>query len=118
MALAAVAHILEDQAGFMGTNLLFPLTRGRTLGWKLFRSGDAIPNTLTVWICMALILLNLDRFSGTPHLPVVPFVLAAIGLPCLLALAVWAWTKRPVMHPPAVVQAAIEALDETAELDI
>ena len=40
MALAALAHILEDQMGFMGTNLLFPLTRKRRLGWKWFRSGD------------------------------------------------------------------------------
>jgi hypothetical protein len=118
MALAALAHILEDQMGFMGTNLLFPLTRRRRLGWKWFRSGDAIPNAMMVWICLAVILLNLDRFSATPQLAVVPYLLVAIVLPCLLALALWAWTNRPETHPPAEVLAAVEALDETAEVNI
>ena len=118
MALAALAHILEDQMGFMGTNFLFPLTRRRTLGWKWFRSGDAIPNTMTVWVCLAVILLNLDRFSAAPQLPVAPYLLVVIVLPCLLALALWAWTNRPATHPPAEVLAAVEALDETAEVNI
>ncbi len=118
MALAALAHILEDQMGFMGTNLLFPLTRRRTLGWKWFRSGDAIPNALTVWLCLALILLNLDRFSAAPLLPMAPYLLIAIVLPCLLALALWAWTSRPATLPPAEVLAAVEALDETAEVNV
>jgi membrane-bound metal-dependent hydrolase YbcI (DUF457 family) len=122
MALAALAHILEDQMGYMGSNLLFPFTRGRMMGWKLFRSGDAIPNFLTVWISLTLILLNLDRFSAAPLIPVVPYLLLVIILPCLLLLGLWAWKTwlrgRHPMRQPAVVLAAVEALDETAELDL
>jgi hypothetical protein len=126
MALAALAHILEDQMGYMGSNLLFPLTRGRMEGWKLFRSGDAIPNFLTVWISLAVILLNLDRFSAAPIIPVAPYLLLVIVLPCLLLLGLWAWKtwwrgRQPVrqpVHQPAVALAAVEALDETAELDL
>lgn len=118
MALAALAHIAEDQMGFMGANLIFPLTRRRTTGWKLFRSGAAIPNALTVWVGLAVILLNLDRFSVAPLVPVLPYLLAAIVLPSLSLLALWAWTKRSVVQLPAAALAAVEALDETDELDI
>jgi membrane-bound metal-dependent hydrolase YbcI (DUF457 family) len=118
MSLAVLAHILQDQMGFMGTNLLFPITRRRTMGWKLFRSGDAVPNFLTVWIGLALILLNLDRYSAAPLIPVLPYLLIVVVLPSLGFLAWWAWKKRPAQRPPAEVLAAVEALDETAEVDI
>jgi membrane-bound metal-dependent hydrolase YbcI (DUF457 family) len=122
MALAALAHILEDQMGYMGSNLLFPLTRGRMKGWKLFRSGDAIPNFLTVWSSLAVILLNLDRFSAAPIIPVAPYLLLVIVLPCLLLLGLWVWKTwwrgRQPARQPAVALAAVEALDETAELDL
>jgi membrane-bound metal-dependent hydrolase YbcI (DUF457 family) len=122
MALAALAHILEDQMGYMGSNLLFPFTRGRMEGWKLFRSGDAIPNFLTVWSSLAVILLNLDRFSAAPIIPVAPYLLLVIVLPCLLLLGLWVWKTwwrgRQPARQPAVALAAVEALDETAELDL
>ncbi len=122
MALAALAHILEDQMGFMGSNLLFPLTRNRMMGWKLFRSGDAIPNFSMVWVSLAIILLNLDRYSATPLIPVAPYILLVIVLPCLVVLGMWIWKAwRSGAQParlPAVELAAVEALDETAELDL
>jgi membrane-bound metal-dependent hydrolase YbcI (DUF457 family) len=77
-------HILEDQLGHMGSNLFWPLTRRRTPGLHLLRSGDAIPNFLTVWTSLALILFNLDRFSDTPRLQVLPYLLLALGVPWLL----------------------------------
>ena len=121
MALAALAHIVEDQMGYLGANLLFPITRRRTMGWKLFRSGDAIPNFLTVWVALAILLLNLDRYSTVPVLPVLPYVLLVILLPGLSFLGLWAWTKRPAMRRPArplaEVLAAVEALDETVEVE-
>jgi membrane-bound metal-dependent hydrolase YbcI (DUF457 family) len=89
MALAALAHVLEDQLGFMGSNLLFPATRKRMMGLKLIRSGDAIPNFLAVWISLAVILLNLDRFSDAPSIPVLPYLLGVIVAPCLFFSA-WA----------------------------
>jgi hypothetical protein len=91
-------------------------------GWKLFRSGDAIPNFLTVWSSLAVILLNLDRFSAAPIIPVAPYLLLVIVLPCLLLLGLWVWKTwwrgRQPARQPAVALAAVEALDETAELDL
>lgn len=123
VALAALAHILEDQMGFMGCNLLFPFTKKRTMGLGLIRSGDAIPNFLVVWTGLAVILLNLDRFSTAPLIPVWPYVLAVIILPCLFLLGLGAWgtwqahrERVAVIAPRAL--AAVEALDETDEIDI
>jgi membrane-bound metal-dependent hydrolase YbcI (DUF457 family) len=122
VALAALAHIFEDQMGFMGANLLFPVTRRRAMGWRLFRSGDAVPNFLTVWVGLATILLNLDRFSASPLIPVLPYLLVVIVLPCLLLLALWAWVhwraRGQPRQVPAAVLAAIEALDETVTVDV
>jgi membrane-bound metal-dependent hydrolase YbcI (DUF457 family) len=126
MALAALSHIFEDQLGSMGCNLFFPLTRERLPGLRLMRSGDAFPNFLTVWVSLAVILLNLDRFSDAPIFPSWPFVLVVIVVPCLLFWGVSAWDNRrmqiratdalPVMAPSAM--AAVEALDEVDEVDI
>ena len=126
MALAVLSHIVTDQMGFMGSNLLFPLTKRRTLGWKLFHSGDALPNFLSVWICVALVLLNLDRFSEAPLIPPLPYLAVAVVLPCLLFLGLRAWSKlrRPQQvdqkrrTPQPAALAAVEALDETAETNL
>jgi membrane-bound metal-dependent hydrolase YbcI (DUF457 family) len=126
MALASLLHIIEDQMGYMGSNLFFPLTRQRVNGLRWMRSGDAIPNFLTVWLGLACILLNLDRFSGAPQIPVGPYVLGVIGVPCLLVLGLGAWHRWPGRQPsgpvlPALTAAAIgavEALDEGEEVDI
>ena len=118
MALAVLAHIVEDQIGFMGCNLLFPASRKRTRGLGWIHSGEAIPNFLIVWVGLAVILLNLDRFSETPILPVLPYVLVVIVLPCLSLLALSVWPRLRAKRQPAEVGAAVEALDETDEIDI
>jgi len=87
--LGLASHIVEDQLGFMGSNLVYPFTKRRTAGLGLLRSGDAIPNFLTVWVSIALILFNLDRFSAQPRLtPLLPhshtpwwFLALAVALP-------------------------------------
>ncbi len=61
-----LTHVLEDQLGHMGSNLFFPFTRERTRGMKLMRSGDAIPNFFFVWLSVALIFFNLNRFAEEP----------------------------------------------------
>jgi membrane-bound metal-dependent hydrolase YbcI (DUF457 family) len=118
MALAALAHVLEDQLGLMGSSIFFPLTHRRVPGLGLIRSGDAIPNFLTVWIGLVVILLNLDRFSGAPSLPVLPCVLGAIVVPCLLFLGLSAWEVLRRRRPPAKVLATIDVLDESHAVDI
>ncbi|MGH2593773.1 MAG: metal-dependent hydrolase, partial [Anaerolineae bacterium] len=78
-------HILEDQLGYMGSNLFWPLTENRTGGLRLVHSGDPIPNFVTVWTALALILFNLDRLSGSP-----PFFEPTIFLTFALAVPVGA----------------------------
>jgi hypothetical protein len=126
MALAALAHIVEDQLGYMGSSLLFPFARKRTPGLGWMRSGGGLPNFLTVWISMAVVFLNLDRFSATPSIPVLPYLLGIIVAPSLFFVLLAAWDRfsahrqaKQVRHPltPAML-AAVEALDETSEVDI
>jgi membrane-bound metal-dependent hydrolase YbcI (DUF457 family) len=64
--LGFAGHLLEDQLGFMGSNLFAPFTRKRSKGLHIMRSGDAFPNFLTVWMCMTLIFWNLYRAMPDP----------------------------------------------------
>ena len=82
--LGFAGHVLEDQMGHMGSNLFWPLTRKRIPGPGLIHASDAIPNFLTVWTSVALILFNLDRFSGTVRLLPASYLLFAVGLPWLI----------------------------------
>ncbi len=58
-------HVLEDQLGFMGSNLFFPFTKIRFPGLHWMRSGDALPNFGAVWISCLLIFWNLYRAMGS-----------------------------------------------------
>ena len=91
--LSFAAHVLEDQLGFMGSNLFYPLTKHRTRGAQLLRSGDAIPNFCTVWAAVALIIFNLDRFSAQPLLDPWRFLGLALALPLLVMGAVYQWQR-------------------------
>ena len=71
-----------------------------------------------MWVGLAVILLNLDRFSETPILPVLPYVLVVIVLPFLSLLALSVWPRLRAIRQPAELGAAVEALDETDEIDI
>jgi membrane-bound metal-dependent hydrolase YbcI (DUF457 family) len=93
MAAALLAHVAVDQLGHMGSNLLAPLTRRRTRGLGLVHSGDALPNFLAVWVSAAVVVLNLDRFSGSPLLPVWPYLAATVGVPCLAAVGWQVWAR-------------------------
>jgi len=57
-------HIIEDQFGFMGSNLFWPFTKERHIGLHWMRSGDAWPNFITVWIAVIMIIWNVNRFSS------------------------------------------------------
>jgi hypothetical protein len=56
-------HILEDQLGFMGSNLWFPFSKHRTAGLGWMHSTDALPNFTTVWFTGLLIFWNLSQFN-------------------------------------------------------
>jgi membrane-bound metal-dependent hydrolase YbcI (DUF457 family) len=92
--LSLASHVLEDQLGFMGSNLFYPFTRTRTTGLQLLRSGDAVPNFLTVWTATALILFNLDRFSTQPRLDPRWFLGLAVALPILVLGGLYRWQRR------------------------
>jgi len=93
--LGFAGHVLEDQLGFMGSNLFYPLTRRRTVGLQLLRSGDAVPNFLTVWTAVAVVLFNLDRFSAQPRLdPWWLFLGLAVALPVVVLGGLYQWQRR------------------------
>jgi membrane-bound metal-dependent hydrolase YbcI (DUF457 family) len=83
-------HILEDQLGYMGSNLFWPLTDSRTGGLRLIHSGDPIPNFVTVWTALVLILFNLDRFSGqAPFFEPATYLLFALAVPVGVLLLIY-----------------------------
>lgn len=118
--LASAVHVLEDQLGHMGSNLLYPFTKKRTSGLKLVRSGDAIPNFLTVWTSLVLILFNLDRFSGSPILDPISYFATVLVIPAALLLIgnllTKRWQKIRQPSPGALVAAEAVAFSEEVEL--
>ena len=91
-ALGSLTHILEDQLGHMGTNLLYPFTRRRTAGLGLFHSGDPLPNLFAVWLSAVLLLMNVDRFSPVPLFEPWRWLLAGLVIP-------WSLIGVPMLHP-------------------
>jgi membrane-bound metal-dependent hydrolase YbcI (DUF457 family) len=117
-ALGYAVHVLEDQLGAMGSNLFWPLTRSRWPGLNLIRSGDAIPNFLTVWTACALTLFNLDRFADTPRLPAVPYLLGVVALPAVTLTAAYVagrWRDKP--HPLETLRQA-DLVAEAQETEV
>jgi hypothetical protein len=97
VGMGVTAHILGDQLGYMGSNLLWPLTRRRTRGLGLFHSADALPNLICVWLGVLLIVYNLDRFGAEPILK--PWPLFGLGI--ALPWAIWivaSWIRRPYLR--------------------
>ena len=107
-------HILEDQLGHMGSNLFWPLTRKRIPGPGLIHAGDAIPNFLTVWTSLALIIFNLDRFSSHPMLPHLTYLLGVLGVPWLVLGGVYVWRKNRAR----LSQEALRQTEKIAEAEI
>jgi len=111
------AHIVEDQLGYLGSNLFWPITKDRSAGARLLHSGDAIPNFLAVWTALVLILFNLDRFSAPVQNrelffdPVIYFT-AMLIVPMSILIGVYAWERRKTHVPRQVAQQA----DIVAEL--
>ena len=114
------AHIVEDQLGYLGSNLFWPITQGRSAGARLLHSGDAIPNFLAVWTALVLILFNLDRFTAhvsnrEPLFDPLIYFSTMLFLPALILIGVYARERRrDHMRRAAAQQADIVAeLQET-----
>ncbi len=110
---AYAGHLLEDQLGFMGSNLFFPLTRRRFPGAHMMRSGDTLPNFLTVWTCCLLIFWNLYRRTPDPLVSIgfFKFLFYAGVLPLLIMLVIRRLTRRGAPRPPERVDTSKEWSD-------
>jgi membrane-bound metal-dependent hydrolase YbcI (DUF457 family) len=117
VGLGFAGHILEDQLGFMGSNLFYPFSKKRAGGLQWIRSGDAIPNFLTVWTAVSVILFNLDRFSEQPLLNPAWFLGLAVAAPLVLLGGVYQWRQRRAMAEGRETQEALEQADILAEAE-
>ena len=64
--LAFWAHVLVDQTGHLGSNLLPPFTKFRSLGWQWCTSGSPFANLMVNYISVAVILWNMNVYAPTP----------------------------------------------------
>jgi membrane-bound metal-dependent hydrolase YbcI (DUF457 family) len=63
-------HVFEDQLGFMGTNLLPPLTKDVVPGFKLGESGSGLTNFSTTWLMISFMIWNFNRFTTPRPIPI------------------------------------------------
>ncbi len=106
------AHVLEDQLGYLGSNLFWPFTRVRRDGLKLLHSGDAIPNALTVWLSLMLLLFNLDRARVVPSFDALAFVTFAMALPAVGFITLYAQRRARGVFVPTVEKLREQAAEE------
>jgi hypothetical protein len=79
---AHASHIFLDQLGYMGSNLLWPLSRKRWPGFKLRHASSAFWNFAAVWTSLALLYSNLhSQTDAAPPIPPIGYLLAVILLP-------------------------------------
>ncbi|MEE9617943.1 MAG: metal-dependent hydrolase, partial [Anaerolineae bacterium] len=116
--LGFAGHVLEDQLGFMGSNLFYPFTKGRSTGLQLLRSGDTIPNFLTVWTSVALILFNLDRFSAQPRLHPSWFLGLAVVLPVAVLGGLYQWQRQRGKPEPKESLRQRDIVAEAEEMEV
>lgn len=113
--LAVFAHVLEDQLGYLGSNLFWPLTKVRSTGARLIHAGDAIPNLFTVGTSVFFIVFNLDRFSSQPLLN--PFFYWGIlWLPFPIALLYFLFRRFERDRRGRVSLRALQEADLVAEM--
>jgi hypothetical protein len=111
--LGYAVHVVEDQLGYMGSNLWWPLKKSRSAGLKLLHASDAPANAATVWISLSVLLLNLDLARDFALLPRVPYLLFVVIVPTLVLLAMQA-RRAWLRHAPALKNEG-EMLLEVAE---
>ena len=59
------SHVLADQMGNLGSNLLYPFTKKRSRGLKLTSAADPFSNISFVWGAIAIIIFNFNAFNYT-----------------------------------------------------
>ncbi len=82
---AHASHVLLDQLGYMGSNVLWPLSNQRFPGLKLQHAASAYWNFAAVWIAITVIFGNLSSHAiDKPAMPPVGYIVAVIILPLVL----------------------------------
>lgn len=60
------SHIISDQLGFMGSNLLWPITKNRTPGFKLAESMDPYANFILFWLSITTLFWQMNASIPNP----------------------------------------------------
>ncbi|ASI99442.1 metal-dependent hydrolase [Thermococcus celer] len=82
-------HVFEDQLGFMGSNLLPPITKDVVPGFKLGESGSGLNNFSTAWLMIALMIWNFNRFTNPRPIPIADWKLLLLLIwPSIIGYAV------------------------------
>lgn len=99
ITLGGWTHVIEDQFGHMGSNLLYPFTKNRASGFKTMHAGDALPNFLVVWLSVALLFWNMYRaLPPSPfadiHISGIKYLVIIVIIPTVLLLGGWFWRRK------------------------
>lgn len=94
-ACAYSVHVLEDQLGYMGASLWWPISARRCHGMGRMHALDVFPNVMTVWGSLLLVFWNLYWAVPEPmvELNLVQVVVVGIGLP--VGAHAW-WVRQAV----------------------
>ena len=108
VSLGFCTHVIEDQFGFLGSNLFFPFTKERSKGLKMMHSGDAIPNFLTVWLSLGIIFWNMYKAMPESNFSVnmngYLYLVYVIIIPTILMLVGNYLSKRKRQGLPEILE--------------
>jgi membrane-bound metal-dependent hydrolase YbcI (DUF457 family) len=111
-------HIIEDLFGFMGGNLLFPITKDRTKGAHLIKASSSLGNFFVVYASVLIILFNLDRFSNSPIIktPWYLYFLFYFIIPAILIFLIAPLFKiEDITERDKMAEKFLEEMDEVSE---
>ncbi len=89
-------HVIEDQAGFMGSNLFPPFTKRRIPGLMLGPNYYTAMNFATAWLMVSIIIFNINRF--TPQI-----AMMATGQPVPKPIPMNDWLLLGLLAIPSII---------------
>ncbi len=114
IGLGWITHVLQDQLGHMGSNLWWPITKRRSSGLKWMHSGDAIPNFLSVWLAVAVILLNINFAAQVPQFSVANWLIWGVLLPSVVLGGTYIYGQR-LTKSQRQTRKIVELMEELVE---
>ncbi len=113
-------HVIEDQLGFMGSNLFPPITRDRIPGLMIGPNIYTGMNFATSWAMIALIIWNINRFTIPRPIPLPDiYLLPLLLIPTIIIYGygiVDSISFRRLYKKYWKYYAAMEALEEREEI--